>query len=71
MEAGRVSGQFAVVLCFGYADRPRMINIYFSLKKLGFYIIVLAPDLQTKPLCLGVHGETGIKQSTREIFLTV
>ena len=46
MEAVRVSGQFAVVLCFVYADRPRKINMYSSLKKLGFYVIVLAPDLQ-------------------------
>lgn len=46
MEAVRVSGQFAVVLCFVYADRPRKINMYSSLKKLGYYVIVLAPDLQ-------------------------
>jgi hypothetical protein len=64
-ETGKDSGQFAV------ADRPRMISMHL-LKKLRFYITVLAPDLQTKPLsCFGVNGETGIKQSTREIFLTV
>jgi len=47
MQAGRVSEQFAVVLCFVYADRARTINMYLSLKKLGFYVIVLAPELQT------------------------
>jgi len=47
MGAGRVSGQFAVVLCFVYADRARMIIMHLSLKNLGFYVIVVAPDLQT------------------------
>jgi hypothetical protein len=30
MEEGRVSGQFAVVMCVGFADRPRVINRYLA-----------------------------------------